>query len=335
MPGDGIAVIGRELVMEVVVAFSEGDDGSDEMITGRVAVVEWLVSEPVSKRVDAEGCLLDDEDSENSSVDEAAHPVTPSEAADEHREDHAHGDHGLDVVAVLPDDNRVLVEIGDVGTADTLGVLLHDHPAEMRVHEALANGVWVLVGIGVSVMSTVVPRPPSDGALYGTATHGSEEDLEGSCCRVRAMSPEAMVTYIMLVGCSTRTNFNANQLTSGNSETRHEVVGKGPESRLPLQRSPVCQDHAVQRDANDHDNIEPVDVLVPIGSGHGLLGDVRLLRVILWVADRLRRGGHGRRLLISRVRWFCHCRFEYRHSGEGRKESKRSAGPRDLYTPGS
>lgn len=210
---------------------------------------------------------------------------------------------------MLPDDNRVLVEIGDVGTADTLGVLLHDHPAEMRVQEALADGIWVLVGIGVSVVSTVVPRPPSDGALYGTATHGSKENLEGSCCRVRAMGPETMVACVMLVGSPTRTDFNARQLTSGDAEAGHEVVGKGPDGRLPLQRSPVCQDHAVQRDANDHDNIEPVDVLVPIGSGHGLLGDMRLLRVILWVADRLRRGGcHGRRLLISRLRWFCHGR---------------------------
>lgn len=81
MPGDGIAVIGRELVVEVVVAFAEGDNGRDEVITRRVAVVEGLVTEPVSKRVDAEGCLLDDEDSQNSSVNEAAHPVTPSEAA--------------------------------------------------------------------------------------------------------------------------------------------------------------------------------------------------------------------------------------------------------------
>lgn len=209
MPCDGIAVIGRELVVEVVVTFSEGDDGSDEMITGRVAVVEWLVTEPVSKRVDAEGCLLDDENSQNSSVDEATHPVTPSETADEHREDHSHGDHGLDVVAVLPHDNWVLVEISDVGTADTLGVLLHDHPSEMRVQEALADGVWVLVGIGVSVVSAVVPRPPSDGALYGAATHGSKENLERSGCRVRAMSPKTMVACVMLVGCSTRTNFKS------------------------------------------------------------------------------------------------------------------------------
>jgi hypothetical protein len=104
------------------------------------------------------------------------------------------------------------------------------------------------------------------------------------------------------------------KLTGSDTETSHEVVGKRPDCRLPLKRSPVCHDHTVQRDANDHDNIEPVDVLVPIGSSHGLLGDMRLLGVIFWVADRLRRrggGSHVRRLLISggRLRWFCHGRF--------------------------
>jgi hypothetical protein len=32
---------------------------------------------------------------------------------------------------MLPDDDGVIVEVGDVGTADALWVLLHDHPSEM------------------------------------------------------------------------------------------------------------------------------------------------------------------------------------------------------------
>lgn len=71
------------------------------------------------------------------------------------------------------------------------------------------------------------------------------------------------------------------KLTSGDTETSHEVVGKGPDSRLQLKRSPVCHDHAGYRNGNDHENIEPVDVLVPIGGSNGLLGDMRLLRIIL------------------------------------------------------
>lgn len=148
------------------------------MIARRVTVIEWLVTEPVGQRVDAEGSLLNEEDSENTSVNKSSHPVTPAETGNEAREDHSHEDDGLDVVPVLPDDNRVIVQVGDIGTANSLWVLLHDHPSDMRVEKALANGVWVLVGIGVSVVSAVISGPPSDGTFDSSATNSREKDLE-------------------------------------------------------------------------------------------------------------------------------------------------------------
>ena len=126
-------------MVEVVVSLTEGDEGSDDVVTGGVAVVEGLVTEPVGERVDAEGGLLDEADSQNTGIDVTTDPVTPAKTADEGREDETHGNDALDEVAVLPDDNRVLVEVGDVGTASTLRVLLEDHPAEVRVEQTLAN----------------------------------------------------------------------------------------------------------------------------------------------------------------------------------------------------
>jgi len=49
MPFDSIAIIRRELVVEVVVTFSQGNESSDNVITRRVAVIKWLVTEPVSQ----------------------------------------------------------------------------------------------------------------------------------------------------------------------------------------------------------------------------------------------------------------------------------------------
>ena len=131
------------------------------MVSGRVAVVERLVAEPVCQRVDAEGSLLNEENSEDASIDEATPPIAPAEACNECREDKTHEEDNLEIVAMLPDHNGVFVEIRDVGTAYSLWVLLHEHPPEVRVKEAFADGVWVLLGVGVSMMSTVISCPPS------------------------------------------------------------------------------------------------------------------------------------------------------------------------------
>ena len=56
-PLDGISEIHRELVVEVVVTFTDGTEGSEEVVAGSVLVIERLVSEPVGERVDTEGRL--------------------------------------------------------------------------------------------------------------------------------------------------------------------------------------------------------------------------------------------------------------------------------------
>lgn len=176
VPFDGVAVVGRKLVVEVVVALAESDKSSDDVVARRVAVVEWLVTEPVSKGVDTEGGLLHEEDAEDTSVDESTLPVTPAETSYDTREEETHDGDDKEVVLVLPSNNGVLVEIRDVGAANTLGVLLHDHPAEVRVEETLANRVRILVSVGVSVVSAVITRPPSDGTLDSTSTNCGKVD---------------------------------------------------------------------------------------------------------------------------------------------------------------
>jgi hypothetical protein len=49
-------------------------------------------------------------------------------------------------VLVLPDNDGVVIQIRDVGSSDTLGVLLHHHPADVGVEETLADTVWILLG---------------------------------------------------------------------------------------------------------------------------------------------------------------------------------------------
>lgn len=236
VPLDGIAVVGGELVVEVVVALAEGDESGDDVVAGAVAIVEGLVTEPVGQRVDAEGGLLDEEDAEDAGVDVATPPVTPAETGNESREDQAHEEDDLEVVLVLPDNNGILVQVGDVGTANTLGVLLHDHPADVAVEQALADAVGVLAGVGVTVVSAVVTAPPADGALNGTASNGGEEDAQGKPGRVRLVGPKTVVA-------------------GRDTETGPIVVHDSPDGRLPLQRRPEGRNAAHQRDADNEENL--------------------------------------------------------------------------------
>ena len=57
-PLDGVSEIHGELVVEVVVAFTNGAEGSEKVVGGSVLVVKRLLTEPVSQRVDTE-CRLE------------------------------------------------------------------------------------------------------------------------------------------------------------------------------------------------------------------------------------------------------------------------------------
>src|SRR5262249_19244354 len=96
VPLDGVAVIRRELVVEVVVTLAEGDQGGDDVVAGRVSVIEGLVSKPVGERVDAESGLLDEEDAKDAAIDVAAEPVAPEKTAEQGGEDEAHEDDRLE-----------------------------------------------------------------------------------------------------------------------------------------------------------------------------------------------------------------------------------------------
>jgi hypothetical protein len=57
MPFDGIPVIHGELVVEIVIALTNGDESSDYMIAGCVLVVERCLTKPMGERVDTESRL--------------------------------------------------------------------------------------------------------------------------------------------------------------------------------------------------------------------------------------------------------------------------------------
>jgi hypothetical protein len=49
VPFDGITIVHRELMVEVVVAFANGGKGSDDVVARSVFVIEGSISEPVGE----------------------------------------------------------------------------------------------------------------------------------------------------------------------------------------------------------------------------------------------------------------------------------------------
>lgn len=162
MPFNSIAIITRKLMVEIVVSFAEGNKSSNGVIPRRVAIIEGLIAEPMGQRVDAEGSLLNEEYTEDTGIDKPTDPVTPPETSNKSWEYQSHEDNNPKIVLVLPNDNRILVQVGNVGSANPLGVLLHNHPSQMRVHKTLADTVRVLLGVGITMVSPMVSGPPTN-----------------------------------------------------------------------------------------------------------------------------------------------------------------------------
>lgn len=276
MPFDGVAIVGWELMMKIVVAFTQSHQRRDDVIARRVSIVKGLIAEPVGKRIDAKGRLLDEKNPKNSSIDEATPPITPEGTARHRGENETHEDDDLEVMAMLPDHDRVFVQIGDVCATNSLGVLLHQHPTKVRIQKALADRVWILVGIGIPMMGAMISGPPSDRSFHRSTADGGQKDPKGCCCRIGSMSPQSMVALkrvgrVLLASglIPSALAFSEAKLTSSDPEACHEIVDVGEQSRLPIKWHPEGLNAPVQRHADDQGDVQPVDMLIPIGSGDG------------------------------------------------------------------
>jgi len=76
-------------------------------------------------------------------------------------------------------------------------------------------------------------------------------------------------------------------ISSSYTEAGSEVVQDSPDGSLELERDPESLDAAIDGNAHDESDVEPVDMLVPVRSRHRGFGDVRFLGVIFGVPVRL------------------------------------------------
>ena len=99
----------------------------------------------------------------------------------------------MEVPPVLPPYNLALAQIADVRNTG-LPTRLHDHPADVRIPEALVCIVGVELSVGVTMVRAVSSRPPLNGALNGTCACDRQCVLERLGGIIRPVSPETVVT---------------------------------------------------------------------------------------------------------------------------------------------
>lgn len=129
----------------------------------------------------------------------------------------------------------------------------------LAVKEALSDGVRVLLGISIAVMSPVVSGPPSRTALDGSGSSRCEENLKGECGLIRGMGPETMVA-------------------SGDTQTGEVVIGGCEDACLGLKRYPIRCNKPHKRYENNEVRVQPVDMLVPVLQCDRLVGDIWIAR---------------------------------------------------------
>lgn len=115
------------------------------------------------------------------------------------------------------------LEIRDVCPAHGSGILLDQHPQQVRPEQSLLCAIWILntqnidveflqerhcgqakmcvyvvrnylFGVSIAMVGTVVAAPPADGALHGTGRGNHENELEGGSSGICSMGPETMVS---------------------------------------------------------------------------------------------------------------------------------------------
>lgn len=222
VPADAVAVVVRELMMVVVVALTlrisrnreemlemkfdvrhdaakqktktyKSDKSRDDMVVAGVLLGISLLPKRVRQAVDAEGRLMNEKHATETSVDQRAPEITPSQVADGEGEDKAKEESNGQIVPVLEHNTLVRVEVADVDATSTTGVLLENHPSDVRVPEPLQHAIGILVRVHIPVVGAVIAAPPAGRSLERSGAKPEQHALDGEARVVRFVRVQTVV----------------------------------------------------------------------------------------------------------------------------------------------
>ena len=101
--------------------------------------------------------------------------ATLGEPADERRETIADHDPDHSPPLVLPPDQRIILEIVDIGQRHVTADRAEHHPADVRVEEAKLDVVRIVIVVGMLVVAAMIRAPLERGVLH---RRGAEDEGE-------------------------------------------------------------------------------------------------------------------------------------------------------------
>ena len=164
-----VAVVVLKLVVEVVVALAKGEQRHQPTVARGTACRVGLAAERVAEAVDEKGHVMHGHqprhaaDQQPGQGTDAALGKIANESGQPKADQQPDGHPPL----VLEADKRIGLEIVDVRQGNlTTNRARHD-PAHVRVKEATLNVVWIIVIVGVLVMTAMVGAPLQRRVFHG------------------------------------------------------------------------------------------------------------------------------------------------------------------------
>ena len=145
-------------------------------------------------RVDEEGGVMNNDDSEQSTPDETTHE--PGKATEEEPschtwEDHADEESYQEDVSVLESKNWICLKVVDL--FHSLFFLSNHHPSDMGPEKALEDRIRIVIGICDEVVTSVIAAPLDGRVLESSSTEEGVEQSQRPSGFVGAVGEQTVV----------------------------------------------------------------------------------------------------------------------------------------------
>ena len=195
LPGfHAVAVVVLKLVVKIVIALAEGEDGHEKAVAGRDFAGIRTLADPMAERVNAKCHVVNDHHAGHAGDEESSKRGDGSaiKPTNERGQAEAHNKSDGDIVFVLPPGELVFLQIAHPGER-RFRPLAEEQPADVGVEKSFVDVVGILVVVNMFMVATVVRRPAQRRAFEGRRAEEERVDFHQRTGLESEMREEPMV----------------------------------------------------------------------------------------------------------------------------------------------